>query len=146
MKENVRCRADDCLRRVHALVRGRESTGRLRDDLDVRSPHNSTPTTMDELGHSVSKPSFSDTEDDEDVEIVDLEEVAVTPLKVTHPIDHDSESSDDEDDNGRGLPASGSRRRPGHAHTCSPRLSFLVAEAELLVHRVIDVVTKVHSC
>ena len=101
---------------------------------------------MDELGHLVSKPSFSDTEDDEDVEIVDLEEVAVTPLKVTHPIDHDSESSDDEDDTGRGLLASGSRRRLGHAHTRSLRLPFLVAEAEVLVHRVIDVVTKVHSC
>ena len=114
---------DDCLRRVHTLVRGRESTRRLSDDLDVRSPHNSTPTTMDELGHSVSKPSFSDTEDDEDVEMVGLEEVMVTPLKVTHPIDHDSESSDDDDDTGRGLLASGSRRRPGHAHTRSLSLS-----------------------
>jgi hypothetical protein len=107
----------------HALVRGRETKGGLRDDLDTRSPLNSTPTTMDELGHPESRPSLSDAEDDEGAEMVSLEEIAMTPQKATHATDNDSESSDDDEDAGRGLLVSGSRRRPGHAHTRSLSLS-----------------------
>jgi len=95
----------------------------LGDDLHTRSQNNPTLTTMDDLGHPTSRPSFSDSEDDEDIEMVGLEEIATTPRKVTHAADHDSESSDDEDDAGRGLLVSGSRRRPGHAHTRSLGLS-----------------------
>lgn len=104
------------------FVVAKQKDGR-RADLNARSPHNSTPTTMDEPGHSESRPSFSDTEDDEDAEMVGLEEIAMTPLKTAHPIDHDSESSDDEDDAGRGLLVSGSQRGPGHAHRRSLSLS-----------------------
>lgn len=114
---------DDCRRRVHALVRGRGTKGRAAR----RPPHppqnNSTPTTMDDSGHPTSGPSFSDSEDDEDIEMVGLEGIAMTPQKAAHPIDDDSESSDDEDDAGRGLLVSGSQRRPGHAHTRSLSLS-----------------------
>lgn len=78
---------------------------------------------MDGLDHSESRQSFSDAEDDEDVEMADLEEIAMTPMKAAHAKDRDSESSDDEDDAGRGLLASGSRRRPGHTHTRSLSLS-----------------------
>ena len=74
---------------------------------------------MDDPGPPTSKLLFSDTEDDEDIEMVGLEEIAVTPQKATHADDNDSESSDDEDDAGRGLLASGSQRRPSHAHTRS---------------------------
>jgi len=52
-----------------------------------------------------------------------LEEIAMTPQKAAHPTDNDSESSDDEDDAGRGLLVSGSQRRPGHAHTRSLSLN-----------------------
>ena len=97
--------------------------GGRRAELSSRSPQNSTRTTMDELDHSESRPSSSDPEDDEGVEMVGLEEIAMTPQKATHAVDHDSESSDDEDDVGRGLLVSGSRRRPGHAHTRSLSLS-----------------------
>ena len=100
-----------------------EQKGGLRDDLHTRSQNNSTPTTMDDLGHQTSRPSFSDSEDDEDIEMLGLEEIAVTPHKTAHPIDNGSESSDDEDDAGRGLLVSGSQRRPGHAHTRSLSLS-----------------------
>lgn len=94
-----------------------------RADLDRRSLHNSPPTTMDKLDHPESRPSFSDAEDDEDIEMAGLEEIAMTPQQSTHAIDHDSESSGDEDDAGRSLLVSGSRRRPGHAHTRSLSLS-----------------------
>ena len=97
--------------------------GGLRDGLNTRSSHNSTPMTTGELDNKASRPSFSDAEDDEDVEMEGLEEIAMTPLKATHPVDNDSESSDDEDDAGRGLLASGSGRRPGHAHKRSLSLS-----------------------
>ena len=75
------------------------------------------------MDHPESRRSFSDAEDDEDLEMVGFEEIAMTPRKDTHAADHDSESSDDEDDAGRGLLVSGSRRRPGHAHTRSLSLS-----------------------
>jgi hypothetical protein len=78
---------------------------------------------MDELDHPEFRPSFSDAGDDEDIEMVGLEEIAMTPQKATHALDHDSESSGDEDDAGRGLLVSGSRRRLGHAHTRSLSLS-----------------------
>jgi hypothetical protein len=78
---------------------------------------------MDDPGHQTSRPSFSDSEDDEDIEMFGLEEIAVTPQKAAHHIDNDSESSDDEDDAGRGLLASGSQHRPTHAHTRSLSLS-----------------------
>ena len=79
---------------------------------------------MDDLGHPTSRPSFSDSDDDEDIEMLGLEEIAMTPQKATHAIDNDSESSDDDDnDAGRGLLVSGSQRRPGHAHTRSLSLS-----------------------
>ena len=97
--------------------------GGWRVDFNTRSPHNSTPMTMDEPGHPESRPSFSDSEDDEDVEMVGFEEIAMTPQKAAHANDRDSESSDDEDDTGRGLLISASRRRPGHAHTRSLSLS-----------------------
>ena len=100
-----------------------EQKGGLRDDLHTRSQDNSTLTTMDDLGHQTSRPSFSDSEDDEDIEMFGLEEIAMTPQKAAHPTDNDSESSDDEDDVGRGLLVSGSQRRPGHAHTRSLSLS-----------------------
>jgi len=100
-----------------------EQKGGLRHDLDTRSQNNSTTTTMDDPGHSTSRPSLGDSEDDEDIEMVGLEEIAMTPQKLTHPTDNDSESSDDEDDADRGLLASGPRRRPGHAHTRSLSLS-----------------------
>jgi hypothetical protein len=77
---------------------------------------------MDNLGHQTSGPSFSGTEDDEDIEMAGLEEIAMTPQRVTRAHD-DSESSDDDDDAGRGLLVSGSQRRPGHAHTRSLSLS-----------------------
>jgi len=77
---------------------------------------------MDGLGHPAS---FSDTEDDEDIEMVGLEEIAMTPLKAAHAndIDNDSESSDGEDDASRSLLVSSSPRSPGHAHTRSLSLS-----------------------
>lgn len=93
------------------------------DDLHTRSQNNSTPTAMDDLGHPTSELLFSDTEGDDDIEMVGLEEIAMTPQKAAHANDNDSESSDDEDDVGRGLLASGSRRRPRHAHTRSLSLS-----------------------
>ena len=74
---------------------------------------------MEDPGHSTSRPSFGDSEDDEDIEMLGLEEIAVTPLKATH----DSESSDDEGDDGTSLLASTSPRRHGHAHTRSLSLS-----------------------
>lgn len=74
---------------------------------------------MDDPGHSTSRPSFGDSEDDEDIEMLGLEEIAVTPMEATH----DSESSDDEGDDGTGLLASTSPRRRGHAHTRSLSLS-----------------------
>lgn len=89
----------------------------LRDDLHTRSQNNSTRTTMDDLGHQMSRPSFSDSEGGEDIEMLGLEEIAMTPQKAAHPTDNDSESSDDGDDAGRGLLVSGSQHRPGHAHT-----------------------------
>ena len=100
-----------------------EQKGGLRDDLHTRSKNNSTPTTMDDPGHPTSRPSFSDSEDDEDIEMAGLEEIAMTPQRVVHSADNDSESSDDEDDARRGLLVSGPQRRPGHAHTRSLSLS-----------------------
>lgn len=100
-----------------------EQKGGLRDDLHTPSQNNPAPTTMDDPGHPKSRPSFSDSDDDEDIEMVGLEEIAMTPQKATHAIDNDSESSDDEDDAGRGLLASGSQRRPVHAHTRSLSLN-----------------------
>ena len=99
-----------------------EQKGGHRDILHTRSQNNSTPTAMDDLGHPTS---FSDTEDDDDIEMVGLEEVAMTPQKkFAHVGDNDSESSDDEDDDAsRGLLVSGSQRGPGHAHTRSLSLS-----------------------
>jgi len=75
---------------------------------------------MDDLGHPAS---FSDSEDDEDIEMVGLEEIAMTPQKAAHADDNDSESSDDEDDASRSLLVSSSPRSPGHAHTRSLSLS-----------------------
>ena len=100
-----------------------EQKGEEQDDLHTRSQNDSTPTAMDDPGHPTSKLLFSDAEDDEDIEMVGLEEIAVTPQKIAHASDNDSESSDDEDDAGRGLLASGSQRRPSHAHTRSLSLS-----------------------
>jgi len=114
---------DGCRRRVHVLVRGSGTKGGLGDDLHTRSQNHPTPTTMDDPGHPTSRQSLSDSEDDEDIEMVGLEDIAMTPRKVTHAVDHDSESSDDDDDVGRGLLVSGSQRRPGHAHTRSLSLS-----------------------
>jgi hypothetical protein len=99
-----------------------EQKGGERDDLHTRSRHNSAPTTMDDLGHPTSRPSLSDTEDDEDVDTAGLEEIAMTPRKTTYAND-DLESSDDEDDVSRSLLVSGSQRRPGHAHKRSLSLS-----------------------
>src|SRR5579872_74918 len=113
-------RVDDGRRRVHAQLRGRETKS---PDANTRSPQNSTPTTMDELDHTASRKSSSDTEDDEDVEMLSLEEITMTPQKDTHPLDHGSESSDDEDDAEAGLLASGPQRRAGHAHKRSLSLS-----------------------
>ena len=94
-----------------------EQKGGLRDDLNTRSQNNSTTTTtMDDPGHSTSRPSFGDSEEDEDIEMVGIKEIAMSPQ-------NDSESSSDEDDAGRGLLASGSQHRPGHAHTRSLSLS-----------------------
>ena len=78
---------------------------------------------MDKLGHPESRTSSSDTAVEEDMEMVAFEEILMTPQKAAHAIDRDSDSSDDEDDAGRGLLVSGSRRRPGHAHTRSLSLS-----------------------
>ena len=75
---------------------------------------------MDDLGHPAS---FSDPEDDEDIEMVGLEEIAMTPQKAAHTDDNDSEFSDDEDDASRSLLVSSSPRSPGHAHTRSLSLS-----------------------
>lgn len=75
---------------------------------------------MDDLGHPAS---FADTEDDEDIEMVGLEEIAMTPQTTTHTNGNDSESSDDEDDVSRSLLVSSSPRTPGHAHTRSLSLS-----------------------
>ena len=97
-----------------------EQKGRQRDNLHARSRNNSTPTAMDDLGHPAS---FGDTEDDEDIEMVGLEEIAMTPQEVAHSHDNDSESSDDEDDASRGLLVSEPQRRPSHAHTRSLSLS-----------------------
>ena len=110
--------ADDESTRWFVVV---EQKGGQQDDLHTRSQNNSTPTAMDDPGHPTSRPSFSDTEDDEDVEMVGLEEIPMTPQ--LHSRDNDPESSDDEDDASRGLLVSGSRRRPRHAHTRSLSLS-----------------------
>jgi len=98
-----------------------EQKGRQQDNLHGRSRNNPTPTAMDDPGHPTS---LSDTEDDEDIEMVGLEEIAMTPLTAVHPNDNDSESSGDEDDDAsRGLLVSASPRRPSHAHTRSLSLS-----------------------
>ena len=94
---------------------------------------------MGELDHQTSRTSFSDTEDDENVE--GLEDIAMTPL---NPIDHDSESSDEENDPETGLLASGSRRSPGHAHTRSISLSKGIDIWQQVKNIVIEV-SSIHS-
>jgi len=93
---------------------------------------------MDDLGHPAS---FGDSEDDEDIEMVGLEEIAMTPQQAVHANDNGSESSDDEDDASRGLLVSDSQRRPGHAHTRSLSLSRGIDIWQQVKNIVIEVST-----
>ena len=94
-----------------------------RDKANTGPSHNSTLTTMDELDHQASKPSSTGVEGDEEVEMASLDEIATSPQKDIHAIDDDSETSDDEDDAGRGLLVSGSQHRRGQSHARSSSLS-----------------------
>lgn len=116
-----------------------EQKGGQRDHLHTRSQNNSTPTTMDDLGHPTSRPLSSDTEDDEDIEMVGLERAAMLPQKVTHANDDDLESSDDEDDPGTGLLTPGSQREPRHAHTRSLSLSRGISIWQQVKNIIIEV-------
>ena len=116
-----------------------EQKGGLRDNPDTRSQNCPTPTAMDDLGHPTSRQSFSDSEDDEDIEMVGLEEIAMTPREVAHATNNNLESSDDEDDPGTGLLASSSQRRPGHVHTRSLSLSRGIGIWQQVKNIVIEV-------